>query len=109
MLGTAYATNIAGLTVWGEEGWRFAFRTVALIAMIIGWITTNFASDPNYMKGPNGQPPKHKAQGTLRETIVDFVQARTLLLLACKLQCFSVLIAPAVARMRLHFQLHHCT
>jgi sugar phosphate permease len=52
MLGTLYATNIAGYSPFGMEGWRAAFRTVAVAAMIIGLVVLVWVKDPRYSQVP---------------------------------------------------------
>lgn len=46
MLGAVFATTVAGLTIWGIEGWRFAFRTVGISAVMIGFVSLVFIKDP---------------------------------------------------------------
>jgi MFS family permease len=75
MLGTVYATNIAGYTILGGDGWRFAFRTVAVIAGIIGWVTLTFASDPNHMPQANALAKEMKHE-SLSETLTEFATVR---------------------------------
>jgi hypothetical protein len=50
MLGALYATNIAGYRPFGMEGWRVAFRTVAVAAFVIGFVVLRFVKDPRYVK-----------------------------------------------------------
>lgn len=76
MLGTAYATNIAGYHILGMEGWRFAFRTVALVAMLIGFLTLRFATDPNFAPRPDGQMREPEKKAGMRETVSDFLKVR---------------------------------
>jgi len=46
MLGTLYATNMGHLTIWGMEGWRFVFVTVAALSITIGVLTALLAREP---------------------------------------------------------------
>lgn len=50
MLGALYATNIAGYSPFGMEGWRVAFRTVAVVAFAIGLVVLYFVKDPRHPK-----------------------------------------------------------
>lgn len=46
MVSSAYATNIAGLTILGLQGWRFAFLSVAAVSALAGAAMWAFARDP---------------------------------------------------------------
>lgn len=46
MLGALYATNIAGYSPLNMEGWRVAFRTVAVAAFVIGFVVLYYVKDP---------------------------------------------------------------
>jgi hypothetical protein len=72
MLGTAYATNISGYTILGEDGWRFAFRTVAIVAVLIGLATLRFAKDPSQIEGLHEDLINEKKG--LRDTLAEFRQ-----------------------------------
>lgn len=48
MLGTAFATNIAGYTIMGTDGWRWGFRVVAVVSASIGVAALAFSRDPLY-------------------------------------------------------------
>jgi predicted MFS family arabinose efflux permease len=75
MIGAAYATNMAGFEVAGVEGWRFAFRTVAAVAVLIGYLTLRLARDPDYMAPDGGEKAKvHMHAGGLRQTLAEFKQ-----------------------------------
>jgi hypothetical protein len=73
MLGTAYATNISGYTILGDDGWRFAFRTVAVVAALIGFATLRVAKDPSRIEGFCGHLIDEKKG--LRDTLMEFKQA----------------------------------
>ena len=76
MLGTAYATNIAGFRLLGMEGWRFAFRTVAVVAALIGCMTLRFATDPNHAPRADGPPREPRKKAGAKETFRDFLKVR---------------------------------
>ena len=76
MLGTAFATNVAGYTILGGDGWRFAFRVVALVAMLIGWATLTFAVDPNHVEQPPGSMRRSEKKAGLSDTLTEFAQVR---------------------------------
>jgi hypothetical protein len=75
MLGAAYATNLAGYSILGVEGWRFAFRTVAAVAILIGYMTLRLARDPDYT-APDGskKAKEHKHGAGLRIALQEFWQ-----------------------------------
>jgi hypothetical protein len=50
MLGSLYATNIAGLSILGLEGWRFAFLTVAAFSGGLALAVALFVDDPRCPK-----------------------------------------------------------
>jgi hypothetical protein len=78
MLGTAYATNISGYNILGEDGWRFAFRTVAIVAALIGFATLRFANDPSCSQAQHGHCVNEKKG--FSDTLAEF-----------KLVCFESL------------------
>ena len=82
MLGSAYATNIAGFSPLGITGWRFAFRSVAAVAVLIGWLTLRFATDPTH-----GRSRDRHGKG-LQDTLTEFLQVRTTWLPACLSVCW---------------------
>ena len=47
-MGALYATNIAGYSPFGMEGWRVAFRSVAVAAFVIGFVVLNCVVDPRH-------------------------------------------------------------
>lgn len=51
-MGAMFATNIAGYSLFGMEGWRAAFRTVAVAAMLIGVLVLVCVKDPRYREVP---------------------------------------------------------
>lgn len=73
MLGTAFATNVAGYSLMGIEGWRWAFRFVAVNAAIIGVCTLIYARDPTVRKGHH-VAPAHDHKFTMRTTAQEFWQ-----------------------------------
>ncbi|DBB03312.1 TPA: hypothetical protein ACH3X3_010695 [Trebouxia sp. C0006] len=48
MFGSLYATNLGSTTVFGWEGWRFVFLSVAAVSILIGVLNWLQAHDPNY-------------------------------------------------------------
>ncbi|KAL0030933.1 hypothetical protein WJX79_002316 [Trebouxia sp. C0005] len=48
MFGSLYATNLGSTTVFGWEGWRFVFLSVAAVSVLIGVLNWLQAYDPNY-------------------------------------------------------------
>jgi hypothetical protein len=60
MLGSLYATNVAGMRVLGLEGWRFAFLTVAAFSAILAVAIALLVDDP---RCPNRclRAPRHLA------------------------------------------------
>lgn len=50
LIGALFATNIGGISVFGIEGWRFAFMTVAIVSWGIGLATYIWGVDPRYSK-----------------------------------------------------------
>jgi hypothetical protein len=71
MLGTAYATNLSGFLPFGIEGWRVAFRSVAVVAMALGWLSLRYVTDPNYMPHADGRPKERAVKG-IKDTMADF-------------------------------------
>lgn len=78
MLGALYATNIAGFSPFGMEGWRVAFRTVAVAAYVIGAVVLYFVKDPRHPKKPStenfppaSQPVQDNRDGLLAREVQD--------------------------------------
>ncbi len=46
VLGTLYATSIADVPMFGMEGWRFAFISMAAVSFVLGILINIFGKDP---------------------------------------------------------------
>lgn len=76
MVGTAFATNVAGYTIMGMEGWRWAFRCVATAACMIGVATLVYAKDPNHTPQAKAAAREEEHSATASSTFHDFCQVR---------------------------------
>lgn len=47
-LGALYATNVAGLSPWGVEGWRVVFVSIGVVSVVVGVVAYKLGHDPRY-------------------------------------------------------------
>ena len=79
-----------GVQLWGIEGWRVVFFTVACVSAVIGLATLAFGRDPNFRGGKRLSRLPNGAERPLWQEIKD--------LLCCP--TFVVIILQARAKAR---------
>ncbi len=47
-LGAVYATNLGGVSVWGVDGWRVVFVSIAVVSLCVGVVVYRVGHDPRY-------------------------------------------------------------
>lgn len=82
MLGALYATNIAGYSPFGMEGWRVAFRSVAVAAFFIGFWVLYWVVDPRHTHKTPAEtstlpPPAHPGRDSRNVAVARPVQGQS--------------------------------
>lgn len=62
-----------GMQLWGVEGWRIVFYTVACVSAVIGLATLAFGRDPNFRGGKRLSRVPTGAERPLRQEIKDLL------------------------------------
>lgn len=70
LIGSVYATNLAGVVVGGVEGWQIVMFTLAVVSAAVGIVNIIFAKDPRDIPGlveENENEDKDKAKEGWRD------------------------------------------
>lgn len=68
---------LGSLTLWGLEGWRIAFFTVAAVSAAIGLFTLALGRDPGFRNGKRLLRTVNASERPLRQEIWDLMRCPT--------------------------------